>query len=256
LRQDYAFKWNKPTVQTSQDSRKMTGNSNKPDPSWNGLYKAGGICAFAYVVVALVFPFFLFIGNTELSHMTTGKEVLELIRSNGTLWWVIMQTTVLVSSFFAIITFVALFVALMPVDKSNAAIGAITAIVIHILFIAYYPVMLGLGFIATNYQLADQAQRNSYESAAEALLAINNAFNPLYESVFAISILFLSIAMLKGVFNKKVAYLGFLTTISAFVALSLWSVIHIGYFWWWLLFIAWFVAVGWKLFSLVPARAE
>lgn len=230
--------------------------SNKSDTSWSGLYKTGGICAFAYVAIALVFPFFLFIGNTELGHMTTGKEILGLILSNGILWWIILQTTVLVSSFFAIITFVALFVALMPADKSNAAIGAITAIVIHILFIAYYPVMLGLGFIAKNYQLADEAQRKSFESAAEALLAINNAFNPLYESVFAISILFLSIAMLKGVFNTKVAYLGILTAISAFVALSLWTVIGIGYFWWWLLFIAWFIAVGWKLFELAPTGTK
>jgi hypothetical protein len=238
------------------DQKSVSNVSNNSDPSWSGLYRAGGICAFAYVLIALAIPFFLFIENTELSYMTTGKEILGLILSNGTLWWIVLQTTVLVSGFFAIITFVAMFVALRHVDKSNAAIGSVTAIVTHILFIAYYPVMLGLGFIAKNYQLADEAQRKSYESAAEALLAINNAFNPIYESVFAISILFLSIAMLKGVFDRKVAYLGILATISAFVALSLWSVIHIGYFWWWVLFIAWFIAVGWELFKLAPTRAN
>ena len=38
-----------------------------PDPSWRGLYKAGGISAFLYVLLALVMPFFMFINHTELS---------------------------------------------------------------------------------------------------------------------------------------------------------------------------------------------
>lgn len=224
--------------------------TKKPDPSWNGFYKAGGICAFLYVIFALVVPFFLFINHTQLSDMETGPEILGLITENGKFWWITLQTCVLGTSFFAIITFAAMFVALMNADRVKALIGSITAIVIHILFIAYYPVMLALGFIASAYQGADEMQRRSFEAAAEALLAINNAFNPLYESVFAISILFLSLAMLKGVFDRKVAYLGILTTLSAWTALLLFPIVGIGYFWWWLLFMIWFIAVGWKLIKI------
>lgn len=233
---------------TNAESTEMAIDT--PDSSWKSLYTAGGICAFLYVLFALVVPFFLFMNNTQLSYMVSGSEILTLIISNGNAWWIALQTMVLGTSFFAIITFVALFVALQHLDKGKAAVGAITAIVIHILFIAYYPVMLGLSHLAKHYQTASDAQQMSFASAAEALLAINNAFNPLYESVFAISILFLSLVMLKGVFHKVVAYLGIITSISAFIALSLWPLVGIGYFWWWLFFMAWFLAVGWKLYRL------
>jgi hypothetical protein len=223
---------------------------NSPDPSWKGLYKAGGICAISYVLFALFVPFFMFINNTGLSTMVVGSEILGLISENGIFWWVALQTFVLGTSFFAIITFISMFFALKKVAKVKAMIGSAIAIVIHILFIAYYPVMLALGFLAKAYPAAPDAQRQSFESAAEALIAINNAFNPLYESVFAISILILSLAMLKSVFDKKIAFLGIMTCISAFVALALFTVININYFWWWLLFMIWFVAVGLKLYKI------
>jgi hypothetical protein len=223
-----------------------------PDPSWKGLYKAGGICAVLYVLLALFVPFFMFINHTELSGMKTGAEILGLITENGTVWWVTLQTLVLGTSFFAIITFVALYVVLKEIDKVKALIGSVLAVVIHILFIAYYPVMLALGFLSNAYQNTGYAMRSSFETAAESLLAINNAFNPLYEFVFAVSILILSLAMLNGngIFDRKVALLGILTSIVAFIALLLWPVIGVGYFWWWLLFMVWFVAVGWKLYLL------
>jgi fatty acid desaturase len=110
--------------------------------------------------------------------------------------------------------------------------------------------MLALGFLSKAYQVADTVQRKSFETAAEPLLAINNSFNPLYESVFAVSILILSLTMLKGVFDRKVAYLGVLTSISAFIALLLFPIVGIGYFWWWLLFMVWFIAVGFKLYNM------
>ena len=227
--------------------------ANHMESSWKGLYKAGGMSAILYVIFALSIPFFMFIDNTELSHMVSGSEILGLITKNGILWWVTLQTFVLGTSFFAIITFIALFVALSEVDKVKGLIGSAIAVVIHILFIAYYPVMLALGFLANIYTVANSGQRQSIESAAEALLAINNAFNPLYEFVFAVSILILSLAMLKGVFNKKVAYLGILTSISACVALALFPLINIAYFWWWLLFMIWFVALGLRLIKMGSA---
>lgn len=219
-----------------------------PDPSWRGLYRIGGICAILYVLLALFVPFLLFINNTELSHMTTGSEILSLINKNGNIWWSTLQTLVLGTSFFAIITFVSLYIALKNADKVNALIGSVIAIVIHILFIAYYPVMLALGFISEAYKGASATQQGSYETAAVSLLAINNAFNPLYESVFALSILFISLAMLKGIFERKVAVLGIVTTISAIIALMLWPIVGIGYFWWWLLFMVWFLLIGIKLY--------
>ena len=66
----------------------------------------------------------------------------------------------------------------------------------------------------------------------------------------------LSLAMLKGVFPKAVAWVGIANAPAAFIALALFPVIGVGYFWWWVLFIVWFVAAGWKLFRLGGERAQ
>lgn len=227
--------------------------SEKCDTSWNYLYRAGGICAWLYIVIALIIPFLLYVDHTALSHMYRGADIIALINGQGFLWWTVLQTTVLGTSFFAIITFSALYFALSKVHKGFAFIGAITAIVVHILFIAYYPVLLGLGSIAQHYLYATSSDQAELLAAAAGLIAINNAFNPLYESVFAVSIFFLSLAMLRGVFRKFEAFLGIFTSAAAILALSLWGVVGIGYLWWWIFFMIWFILLGWRLFNLGKA---
>ena len=90
----------------------------------------------------------------------------------------------------------------------------------------------------------------SLVTAAEALVAQNGAFNPLYESAFALSVLITSLVMLKGEFPKWVGYLGIANFPAAIVAMSLWPILGVGYFWWWTLFVVWFAAVGWRLYRL------
>jgi hypothetical protein len=140
--------------------------------------------------------------------------------------------------------------ALKPVNKSYALIGALIAITCHILFIAYYPVLLGLTHLAESYQTAGMMQKFPMAAAADALLAVNNAFNPLYESVFAVSILIFSLVMMRSVFHKIIAWLGIITALAAIIALFLYPLMGIGYLWWWGLFMIWFVLVGWKLYIL------
>jgi hypothetical protein len=219
-----------------------------PDPSWRGLYRAGGVTAILYVVLALTVPA-VQVFTVQYDFKMDGPTLLQFIASNK-LWWITLQTLVLGTSILAIVSFVALFVALKHLDKSYAAIGAVVAITCQLLFLAYYPVLLGLVYLSDQYMAATDMQRVVFATAAESLIAMNNAFNPLYESLFGISILILSLVMLKGLFHKSVAYLGIATCVAAFIALALWPIVGVAYFWWWLLFIIWFTAVGWKLYSL------
>jgi len=219
-----------------------------PDPSWRGLYRAGGVSAILYVVLALTVPA-VQVFTVQYDFKMDGPTLLQFIASNK-LWWITLQTLVLGTSILAIVSFVALFVALKHLDKSYAAIGTVVAITCHLLFLAYYPVLLGLVYLSDQYVAATDTQRVVFATAAESLIAMNNAFNPLYESLFGISILILSLVMLKGLFHKSVAYLGIATCVAAFIALALWPIVGVAYFWWWLLFVIWFIAVGWKLYSL------
>jgi hypothetical protein len=230
--------------------------SPQPATSWSGFYLAGGISALAYILVGLVVPFVLITTTPYHALEITSEETLAFIASHR-LWYFILQTTVLVSSIFAIITFAALYLALERVNRSLAALGALIGITCQVLFLAYYPVLLGLIDLSDKYAAAASIEAASIATAAMPLIAQNNAFNPMYESVFAVGILFLSLAMLRGVFHRAVAYLGIATSASAFLALSLFGVIGVSYFWWWLLFVFWFVAAGWRLIGLATAsRSE
>jgi hypothetical protein len=219
-----------------------------PDPSWRGLYKAGGISAFLYIILALLGPA-LMVLIPQYDFKLDGSALLQFIASNKT-WWMFLQALVLESSILAIVTFVALFAALKHISKSFSAIGAVVAVTSLILFMAYYPVLLGLVYLSDQYKAATDTQQKVLATAAEALIAQNNAFNPIYESLLAIGILILSLVMLKGVFHKSIAYLGIATCAAAIIALALSPIIGLNYFWWWAFFTVWFIAVGWKLYRL------
>ena len=224
----------------------------RPDQSWGGFYLAGGISALAYILVGLVVPFVLFTTTPYHALQISSADTLAFIADHR-LWYFTLQTTVLVSSIFAVISFAALYLALERADKSLAALGALIGVTCQILFLAYYPVLLGLIDLSDKYAAAPASDASAIATAAMPLIAQNNAFNPMYESLFAVGILFLSVAMLRGIFHRAVAYLGIATAISAFLALSLFGVIGVSYFWWWLLFAFWFIAAGWKLIRLGTA---
>lgn len=219
-----------------------------PDPSWRGLYRAGGVSAILYVILAVMVPAVQVV-TAQYDFKLDGPTLLQFIASHR-LWWMILQTLVLGTSVLAIVSFAALYVALKHLNKSYAAIGAIVASTCQLLFMAYYPVLLGLVYLSDQYAAATDAQRVIFATAAESLIAQNNAYNPLYESLFGVSILILSLVMLKGVFHKSVAYLGIATCAAAFIGLALWPIVGVAYFWWWLLFMIWFIAAGWKLYRL------
>jgi len=129
-------------------------------------------------------------------------------------------------------------------------VGVVVACTCQVLFMAYCPVLLGLVHLSNQYVASTAAQQPGIVIAAEALLAQNNAFNPLYESVFAVSVLIISDVMLKGVFPRWVASVGIANAPAAIIALSLWPILGVSYFWWWALFVVWFLAVGFRLYQL------
>lgn len=224
------------------------GTGYNTDHSWNSFYKVGGLSAILYVFLGIIIPAIMVLVTSYDFHMQSA-DLLNYIATH-TFFWLTLQTLVLGSSILAIITFVALYIALKHLNKSYSLLGTVITISCQILFIAYYPILLGLVNLSNRYETASYIQGESIISAAEALISINNAFNPLYESIFAIGILILSLVMLKGLFHRYIAYLGIVIGPAAIIALSLWPLLGVAYFWWWLLFVVWFTAVGLKLYKL------
>jgi hypothetical protein len=242
------------SADADRDVATVSGSA-APDPRWATLYRVGGVCALAYLVVSIAVPGTLTIVNdydlTE-GRFLSGAELLELI-SNHKTWWTVVQGTVLEGSILAIVTFLALFAALKQLEPGWAAIGATAAVVSMILYMAYYPVLLGTVWLSDQWVGAPPQRQAELATAAEALIAQNSAFNPVYEPLTATGILVLSLVMLRGVFSRWLAYLGVATFAAAMTAVILYPVLGLGYFWWWAFYVAWFGAVGWQLLRL-PTR--
>lgn len=150
-----------------------------------------------------------------------------------------------------LVAFLALYMALKHLNKSYAAIGAVIAIACQVLFLAYFPIVLGLVKLSDQYVAATStAQRSIFVAAAEGLIAQNNTVS-VSGVLFNIGILIIALVMLKGVFQKGVAYLGIITGVVGIISEALRPVLGAGYGVYGVLLLFWLIAVGWKLYRLV-----
>ena len=221
-----------------------------PDPSWRGLYRAGGISAFLYIVLLIV-PIVLLIFTSP--PISGGAATLQYIASNKVVY-ITELVLFLAPSVLAMIVFLALYMALKHVNKSLAAIGALFAIASQIMGLAYSssPQSLNgaLVLLSDQYMAATTAiQKAAYATAAESLIAMSNAVSAS-GILFSIGILIISLVMLRGVFHKGIAYLGVITGTIAIFSETFRPVIGIGYIVFFILEVIWLIAVGWKLYRL------
>jgi len=235
----------------TQEPAWTSGNATAADPAWHRFYVVGGVSAALYVLFALVLPslltFVLFPRFWEV--LDDATALLPWIADNA-LGWHVIQGATLESSIFLILAFVALWLALRHLDPVWAAVGAIVGITSQVLFMAYYPVLLGLAYLGEKYPTVGAAQQQSLVAAAEGLVAQNSGFNPVYEALLAVGVIILSLVMLRGVFPRWVGYLGFATGAVALAALVLHPVLGLSYLLWWVFLIAWLVAIAWFLTRL------
>ena len=221
-----------------------------PDPSWRGLYRAGGVSALLFVVLTIVSIVLVF--TKPLQPRSGGAATLRAIASNRSLY-ILKQVLWLAPSVLALVVFLALYRALKHLDKSYAAIGALLGIASEVLTLAYPTTGEGgpaLVYLSDRYRAATtDAQRAAFATAAEGFIAQNDI--PSAPGILTpIGILILSLVMLRGVFHKGVAYLGIATGAIGIISESLRPLLGLGYIGYGLLLPSWFIAVGWKLYRL------
>ena len=225
-----------------------------PDPSWRGLYRAGGISALLYVVFTFVGPLVLSFITPQppsaggIATFAGGVATLQYIASNEAVF-ILGQVLLMGPSMLALVTFLALYMALKHLNKSYAAIGAFGALASGILTLGSFSIVSGLVSLSGEYAAATTAaQRTAFTTAAEGLIAVYNAMI-INGILLAIGILIISVVMLKGVFHKSVAYLGIVTGIVGIICETFRPVMGYGYAVYLVLYI-WLIAVGWKLYRL------
>ena len=227
-----------------------------PDPSWRGLYRAGGVSAVLWVVLAGVVPVVLGsitplppTSSGEFASLAGGVATLQYITSNRSAF-ILNQVLFFGPGVLVIVAFLALYMALKHLNKSYAAIGAVVAIACQVLFLASFSIGFGLVYLSDLYVAATTAaQRSAFATAAEGLLAQNNIVS-VAGILYNIAILVISLVMLRGVFQKGVASLGIVTGALGIMSEALRPILGYGYAVYGVFLLIWFIAVGWKLYRL------
>lgn len=237
-------------MNTLQVRRSAPETVTTPDPSWRGLYRAGGVSALLFVVLLLVAIAIIVVAPPPLN--ADGTTTLQYIASHQVLY-IIEQILWLAPSVFAAVVFLALFQALKHLNKSYAALGALAGFVSWVLGLAIPTTGGGapvLVYLSDQYMAAaTAAQHTALATAAEVFIAGNNI--PYASGILApVGILIVSLVMLKGVFPKGIAYTGIVTGVLGTVSEALRPLIGPGYFVYGLLLPTWFLLVGWKLHRL------
>jgi hypothetical protein len=223
------------------------------ESSWRHLYRTGAIAALLFVVltlcsivVAVIIPQAPTAGAA--GSLQPGGATLQFIAEHR-IEYVVNMLLFVGPSLFTLIVFLALFVALLPVSKSLNAIGALIAIVATTTFISTFSLVFGLLPLSDQYMATiDATQRIAITASADGLIAQVNAVS-VGGVLYALGISLLSLAMLRGVFPRLVAYLGILTGLVGMACEILRPAIGSWYGLYGILFL-WFAAVGWRLYQL------
>ena len=224
-----------------------------PDPSWRGLYRAGGVSAVLFVVLTIVSIVLAFITPQPQSSggslmLPGGVATLQYIALNRSVF-ILDQILFVGPVVLTIVVFLALYVALKHLSKSFAAIGAVVGIVGVVLSLVPFSIVGGLVYLSDQYVAATTVvQRAVFATAADSLIAQNNIVS-VGGILFAVGVLVISLAMLKGVFHKGIAYLGIVTGVVGIICESLRPILGPGYSIY-LILLIWLILVGWKLYRL------
>lgn len=222
-----------------------------PDGKW--IYRVGGIAAFLLVIGWFItFPFYAAAGGPE----PFGAEA-RLIHYAGreTAWWGILWLMVITDLFYVVIQ-LALYQSLKKIAQSMLLLAVACKGLFVVLDLGVlWPNHAALFNLSSLYAIAgSEAQRTAIVNAAYASSAVLDSLLPnLYSIVIpSLGALFASLAMLKGVFSKRTAYLGMAVAATGIIAmvdpfLGAWGIVHIVNA---ILATIWYLLVGWQLYKL------
>ncbi len=224
-----------------------------PDPSWSVLYRAGGVSAVLFVVLTIVSIVLAFITPQPQSSggslmLPGGVATLQYIASHRSVF-ILDQILFVGPVVLTMVVFLALYVALKHLSKGYAAIGAVVGIAGAVLSLVPFSLVGGLVYLSDQYVAATTvAQRAVFTTAADSLIAQNNIVSA-GGILFAVGVLVISLAMLKGVFQKGIAYVGIVTGVVGIICEAFRPILGPGYSLY-LILLIWFSAVGWTLYRL------
>ncbi|HVX30915.1 MAG TPA: hypothetical protein VHA53_10585 [Nitrolancea sp.] len=217
---------------------------------WRELYLAGGISA---LMAALAYILATSIEFALPSAPTSGGAATLAYIAEHRAVYILQQILWQGPSILLIVVFLALYLALRDLHPSYALVGGILAVASWAVTLAYPATGGGapaLVYLSDQYVKAtSDAERTAFATAAEGFIAQNYVATAM-GVLEAIGILILSVVMLRGVFSKRVAYLGIATGLAGIVCESLKPTLGLGYIVYGLLMFIWLIVIGWQLIRL------
>lgn len=217
--------------------------------SWRRLYLIAGLASILFVLLLIVALVLDFMAPPPVHG---GAATLEFIAENKTVY-IAEQVLWILPNIFPVVVFVALFIALAPLDKSLALLATVIGAVPWALILAV-PVTsrgsLNLVYLSDRYSATtSEEERRSFATAAEAIVAENNT--PAIVGVLsALGILLISLVMVKGVLPRFLAWLGIITGALGVVSEVLRHAVPEFYWGYGILLWVWFIATGIALIAL------
>jgi hypothetical protein len=194
----------------------MMVNAVDPDGKW--LYRMGGICALVLgigyiIIIALYVP----VGSPP-----SGAEArLIYLAGNTTVWWAILGLSVLTDFLFVPVA-LSLYNALKGINRNamlmaTACVGLFVVLDLAITWTNYASLIALSGKYAA---ATNNAERVVFVTAANYPSAVlESSLLFVYNTLtLSVGILITGIVMLKGVFNRRTAYLGLVTGILGIIA--------------------------------------
>ena len=217
--------------------------------SWRTLYLVAGGASVAFVL--------LLIGALVLDYIAPppvhgGAETLEFIAQNKPVY-IAEQILWILPNILPVVVFVALFVALSPVNKSLALLATLAGALPWALFLAIPVTSRGsitLVYLSDRFTAATaDDDRRRFATAAEAIIAENNTPS-VVGALSALGILLISVVMIGSAFPRVLAWLGVATGAVGVVSEVLRHAVPGFYLGYGVLLWAWFIATGIALIRL------
>ena len=171
------------------------------DPSWKGVYKAGG---FSFIAAGFVlFLFFIALLVLQTSPTLTPEMVLD-----DPLPPVSLYALAAFGELLLIPGVLGLYYFLKNVKKTHMLMATALWLVAVISFLISRSQIIALAPISGSYQDAtSETMRAAYLVSAEHAIELGNVFADMALMFFAVSSIIIGLVMLKGIFGKGISYL-------------------------------------------------
>ena len=186
---------------------KSSPDAQSRDPSWDGLYKAGGVAALVLVAIPLVQLVVFSVAPPPLEG--SAAEWFVLFRQNAILGLLSFEILLVIYSLLSVVVSLALFAALTPAARTLSALFLASSLIGAVAFVAARPAFEML-YLSHQYAAATtEAQQAIFLGAGEAMVAAlqGTAFQVSYILGSVTGFLVGAAILRGGVFSKATAYL-------------------------------------------------